>query len=114
MIMTSGGSFYPPDNLLDRSSLEYILVAIRGQIFGRVLFPTLTEKAAALTYQIITSHVFFDGNKRTGIHTAWEFLQANKVRIYLDHTAEEIAVGIATNTITRSELCRWLREHKSP
>ena len=70
MIAMSGGYFYPPDNLQNRDPLAYILDAVQYPVFGVHLFPTLMEKAAALGYEIIASHVFFDGNKRTGIHMA--------------------------------------------
>jgi death-on-curing protein len=110
MIEASGGYFSPPDNLRNRESLEYILDAIENPIFGTCIFPTITEKAAALAHNIIVSHVFFDGNKRTAMHTAWMFLQSNGVNMQPDSTVEDIALGIATGTSTRSDLCSWLHE----
>ncbi len=114
MIETSGGYFSPPDNFLHRDSLEYVLDAIQKPVFGRFIFSTLTEKASALAYTIIDGHVFFDGNKRTGIHMAWEFLQSNGVNLYLDSTIEEVAIGVATGTTPREQLCSWLCEHIKP
>ena len=46
MIEKSGGSFVKPDNLSNRASLEYILTAIVYPIFGKLLWPTLEEKAS--------------------------------------------------------------------
>lgn len=48
MIATSGGYFCPPDNLQNRDPLAYILDAVQHPVFGVHLFPTLSEKAAAL------------------------------------------------------------------
>ncbi|MGB8213851.1 MAG: type II toxin-antitoxin system death-on-curing family toxin [Anaerolineales bacterium] len=111
MIEISGGSFTPPDNFRNFSSLSYILVAIVYPIYGINLFSTLIEKAAGLAYEIIASHIFLDGNKRTGLHIAWEFLKANGVEIYLDASAEEIALGIANKEATRDDLVNWLINH---
>jgi death-on-curing protein len=112
MIELAGGSFLPPDNLRNRNSLAYILVAIAYPIGGEFLFPTLKEKAAALAHQVITRHVFVDGNKRTGIHIAWEFLKSNGIDIYLDETVIDIAVALATGGATRDDLLIWLHNHQ--
>ena len=112
MIETSGGSFTPPDNLRYRDSLEYILDAIARPVFDHYLFDSLKEKASALTYEIIKTHPFIDGNKRTGIHIAWEFLRSNDVPIYLDSTVVDIAVSLAEGTITRNDFLEWLHNHQ--
>ena len=112
MIQEYGGSFFPPHNLLNKDPLEYILDAISRHLFGRSLFPTLKEKAAALAYEIIVSHVFYDGNKRTGMHMAWEFLSDNQVSIVLDSTLEDLAVNLAEGSADRDELLAWLHDHQ--
>lgn len=114
MIEKSGGSFTLPSNLINEESLMYILTAIVYPIFGQYLFPTLIEKAAGLAYEIISAHVFLDGNKRTGLHIAWEFLKANGVEINLDESSEEIAVKIATEEANREDLVNWLINHIKP
>jgi len=112
MIKTSGGSFTPPDNFHNRNSLEYILDAIANPIFKQFLYPSLLEKAAALAYEIISCHVFLDGNKRTGIHIAWEFLRSNNMPIFLDSTIENLAINLANGTATRDDLLLWLRDNQ--
>ena len=112
MIKTSGGSFAPPENLRNRNSLEYILDAINRPILGEYLFLSLKEKAAALAYETISSHVFFDGNKRTGIHIAWEFLRSNAVPVYLDPTVEDIAIELASGVASRDDFLGWLHNHQ--
>lgn len=109
MIDFSGGFFSPPDNFQNRGSLEYIVHAIRYTVYGKQLFPTLISKAAAIAYEIIQSHVFYDGNKRTGIYTSWEFLQANGTDLMIRNSAEEIAIGVAKSDVNREELEEWIR-----
>jgi death-on-curing protein len=112
MIDETGGSFTPPANFRNRDSLEYVLDAIKYPVFGKHLFPTLKEKAAALAFEIIKSHVFVDGCKRTGIHIAWEFLGSNEVPIYLDMSIVDLATRLADSRADREELIRWLHGHQ--
>lgn len=112
MTTESGGSFFPPDNLLNRNSLEYILREISSPIQGESRFPTIKHKAAALAHRIIGGHVFRDGNKRTGIHSAWELLRANNVGLYLDESVIELAVGVASGEATEHDLFEWLHNHQ--
>jgi death on curing protein len=49
------------------NSLGYLLQVVRiGEREGDP-YPTLAEKAAVYAFNIITRHVFVDGNKRTGM-----------------------------------------------
>jgi len=114
MLDQSGGYFVPPDNLRNRNSLEYILAAIANPVFGTNIFITPTEKAAGLAHEIITAHVFFDGNKRTGMHMAWEFLRSNGVNIRLDPSVEDLADSIARRASNRDDLVRWLLNRQNP
>lgn len=113
MIHTFGGYFEGPDNLQNRGSLEYILVVVSSTIaFGENLYITPKEKAPAMAHHIISRHIFNDGNKRTGIHIAWEFLQANGVALNLDSTIVELAESIANGTANYEHLLQWLHAHQ--
>lgn len=69
-IAETGGAFYPPKNLLNPSSLQWALdMIICPFLFGENLYPKLSDKAALLAWTIINDHVFYDGNKRTGMAT---------------------------------------------
>lgn len=111
MVEEFGGLFIPPNNLLNLDALEYILDVVSSSFFGMYL--TLKEKAAALAYHIISSHVFNDGNKRTGSHIAWEFLSANGVNLFLEPSIVELTVAIAENKTTQEKLLGWLHEHQA-
>ena len=101
-----GGRYVDVDNnLLNRNSLEYILVAIQFPIFGRDLYPTLPEKAAALLWWIAGGHIFGDGNKRTGMQAAIELLEVNDVETKFDSEAIiSIPIKVATKEINLQEL----------
>jgi death-on-curing protein len=112
MIQESGGFFVPPDNLLNLGALEYILDAIKSPILGHTIYPTLKEKASAIAYQIISRHVFRDGNKRTAIHIALEFISSNGIPLFLDSSVVELSVAIAAGRSSQAELLGWLHNHQ--
>ena len=107
-----------PDNeVLKENQLQY-LVEIVGQGFGdRELFPTLPHKAAVYAHHIITGHIFFDGNKRTGTTCALWFLVLNgcSLRLGIDDSIVELGLKIADGTIDNIEviadhLQSWLEQ----
>ncbi len=106
-----GGLFVPPLNLNNRGALEYIMAVVSTPQVELGLYPTLTEKAAALAYHIISRHVFLDGNKRTGIFVAWEFLRINGLDIRLDSSVEDLVVNVASGRAGVRELEVWLRSN---
>jgi death-on-curing protein len=112
MINTSGGSFLEPDNFTNRGSLEYILAAVSASLFGHEIFPSIKDKASAIAFEIISAHVFRDGNKRTGVHVAWEFLAANRIDLRLDETIVDLTVRVADGEADRGDLLRWLHAHQ--
>lgn len=113
VISSSGGIYFEgKNNLFHESSLDYILEAIQYPIFQRDLYPTLNEKAAALCWFVIKDHIFFDGNKRTGILSSILFLEANGYGFNIDDEIIPITISIADGTINFEEFCYWL-ESKS-
>ena len=112
MIEEFGGSFVPPNNVRNLDALEYILGSVRFSIFGRIMYASLKEKAAAIAHHIISRHIFHDGNKRTAIHIAWEFLRSNGIRISLEPTIVELSVAIATGDAGQEEVLQWLHSHQ--
>ena len=107
-----GGQYVGVDNLRSRESLENTLFLIGNEVFGVDQFPTLMEKAAALGECIIARHVFWDGNKRTGVYATWMFLKANDVIVNLDASVEDLAVDIASGNAGFDELLDWLHQHQ--
>jgi death on curing protein len=112
MITAFGGTFLPPQNLRNGASLEHTLTLIAHPVFGQIPYPSLHEKAAILMHHMITGHVFFDGNKRTAVHMAWEFLRSNHVAVFLDRTVADLAVQVATGGATHQDVLAWLHDHQ--
>jgi len=109
VISSSGGTYFKSNNNLFReSSLDYILEAIQYPIFQRDLYPTLHEKAAALCWFVIKDHMFFDGNKRTGILSSILLLEANGYGFNIDDEIIPITISIANGIINFEEFCHWL------
>ena len=69
----------PPDNVSFNQPLDTILAKIQRSR----PYVTVKDKAAALAFTIIEKQVFYDGNKRTGIQMAWEFIRANGLSLDL-------------------------------
>lgn len=85
-----------------------MLEAIQYPIFQRELYPTLHEKAAALCWFIIKDHIFFDGNKRTGILSSIIFLEANGYGFNVDDEVIRTTIDIANGIINFEELVVWI------
>lgn len=71
----------PGSGVRDEDGLRGALGRIEQTMFGEDLFPTVWEKAAALTHAIASSQNFHDGNKRTALMASLMFLQLNGVEI---------------------------------
>ena len=112
MVEEFGGFFLPPDNLRNQAALEYVLDAVQSSVYGSTLYPTLKEKAAAITHHIISRHVFYDGNKRTAAHIAWEFLRSNGVLLYLDATIIDLTASVAGSQSVQKDVLLWLHGHQ--
>ena len=102
IILEVAESYVGSDPLMQENQLRY-LVEIVGQKYGEIeLYPTLTEKAAVYAHHIITGHIFWDGNKRTGMTCALQFLELNgcSLRLGIDDLIVELGLKIADGTIT--------------
>ncbi len=75
-----GGNFVPPDNFLHEENLEYLLEAVQAEMFGEPLYPEIHQKAGLYLFNIISNHIFQDGNKRTGLQASIIFLLLNKYK----------------------------------
>ncbi|WP_420458569.1 type II toxin-antitoxin system death-on-curing family toxin [Neolewinella sp.] len=72
-----GGNYVPPENLLHGEALEYLVETVQAEMFGEPLYPTLADKAALYLFNVVSNHIFQDGNKRTGLEAAKLFLRLN-------------------------------------
>ena len=108
----TGGLHDGGENLANPDSLEYILEAIQGSLFGVERYPSIVEKAAALGFHIITRHVFRDGNKRTGLDACAIFLELNGFEMALAPHDEVLrkTLDVAASQVTLEDFTQWLRQ----
>jgi death-on-curing protein len=76
------------------------------------LYPTIVEKASALSFSLIKNHPFLDGNKRIG-HAAMEtflVLNGHEVDAPVDEQ-EQVILKVASSELGRDYFTGWLRAH---
>lgn len=92
--------------LLNENQLYYLVEAVSGKFGDTELYPTLPQKAAVYAHHIITGHIFFDGNKRVGLHCAILFLEFNgcTLSLNINDSIIELGLKIADGTISDIEV----------
>lgn len=105
LLEQSGGAA----GIRDLGALESSLAQPRMTFGGEDLYPSIVDKATALSFSLINNHPFVDGNKRVG-HAAMEiFLILNGYEIEADvDDQERMILGVASGKIKREELRDWL------
>lgn len=98
--------------LRDRGALESAVAQPQMGFGGEDLYPTLAEKAAALSYSLVSNHAFVDGNKRIGYAAAIAFLRVNghDISAPIDE-AEQIVLRLAAGELSREEWTSWVQNH---
>ena len=96
-----GGNYVPPENLLHGEALDYLVETVQATMFGQPLYPSLADKAALYMFNVISNHIFQDGNKRTGLEAAQLFLRANgsgfsDKLVAIEHEGQLIPEGTET------------------
>ncbi|MDE1767057.1 MAG: type II toxin-antitoxin system death-on-curing family toxin [Thaumarchaeota archaeon] len=100
------------DGYLSRGKMSYILDSVRDMYNKREADDLLAAKAAFILFQIISSHPFIDGNKRTAYGTADFFLRLNGYCIRVEpEEALEFIVEIATGTSDELAVRKWVKQH---
>ena len=75
------------------------------------LYPSPTEKAAALIESIISNHPFLDGNKRIGYVIMRYFLLENNLDVKANQTEKfEFVIKIAQGQLSYEQIYTWLLE----
>ncbi|MHC1782649.1 MAG: type II toxin-antitoxin system death-on-curing family toxin [Anaerolineaceae bacterium] len=115
LVLTTGGDFYGDDNLINPGSLDWVLCAVQYPIFNINRFPTLQDKASIIAWTIITDHVFYDGNKRTGLFSLLKFLEFNYYEINVSsEEITQIALEIINYRNTKfdyQQLSKWVESN---
>jgi len=117
-----GGNFVPPFNLLNESPLDYLVDAVSAEMFGAPLYPEIHDKAAVYMFNIITNHIFQDGNKRTGLGASIFFVERNNWKLKerfneenpSDNTLYHFTIKVASGELTLEECQAWFKENIEP
>ena len=72
-----GEEFHGKNNMIQGRSLGFVDGIKANKRFGSVIYPSKYHIAAGYLINIIQSHIFIDGNKRTALATAITFLHLN-------------------------------------
>jgi death on curing protein len=113
MIERFGGVPGTPDSSRVASMLER---ARDSSVYGHDPFPTILHKAAAILHDILVYHPFVDGQKRTGLSSAFIFLGLNGYTLWSRDPPDEVhfAVRVAKGEYTVDEITRWLADRVAP
>ncbi len=96
----------------DLGALESAIAQPYMTFDGNELYPSLTEKAAALGFSLIQNHPFADGNKRTGHAVMEGFLVVNGYEINASTDEQvEVILSVASGKLSRDKFTEWLSNH---
>lgn len=108
IIDETGGSH----GVRDRDAVAVLDGLPKQAAFGKELYPSVFDKAAVYARNIIYSHPFVDGDKRTAIAAADVFLQLNGYRIAVRRgSVEKFALKILADHLELSDISAWLKKH---
>jgi len=110
LINETGGSH----GVRDRHTLLTLEGLPQQTAFGKELYPSLFTKAALYVRNIIFSHPFVNGNKRTAFGSADAFLQLNGYQITVkDGGVEQFALSILEKHSDLEVIAEWLRANST-
>src|SRR5690625_360727 len=92
--------------------LESALYRPQQTMFVKDAYPTIYEKAAALTESLAKNHSFHNANKRTALASLIIFLKLNSYTWTMDVYAEQdFMVGIETGEYALEEITAIIKKH---
>lgn len=111
-ILQNGGDPDLAGIILNKGSFSYLMGMIDGSVFGQPNVPCDVDKAVFYVSKIIRNHIFYDGNKRTGLICAMVFLAINghTPKVITDEAIIELGLGIADNRTTDEMIREWFLE----
>ena len=83
---------------------------ILAGFMGVEAYPTIIEKAVRLCYNIISSHVFLNANKRTGTISMLMMLDLNDIKIeYSQEEMSEVVSAVAAKEMSYEEFLDYVK-----
>ena len=107
-----GGNFVSPNNFLHENSLDYLVEIVGVDLFGEPMYPTIYHKAGVYLYNIISNHIFTDGNKRTGLDACILFLHFNQYQLrptVTDQILTDFIISVASADQSLESVQEWIK-----
>jgi len=106
----------PPDNVLHENPLDYLVEIVDANLFGEPIYKEVYQKAAVYLFNIISNHIFTDGNKRTGLDACILFLDYNHYQlseIVTNETLTDFILSVASGGQSLETVQEWLKINSS-
>lgn len=108
VIKQSGGL----DGVRDNGLLDMALHAPFQTFESTELYPSIQNKAARLSFSIISNHPFIDGNKRIGILAMLVFMDVNQLEVNCSNQdIIELGLGVASGKYNTDFIKDWIIAH---
>jgi len=105
LVEATGGLY----GIRDEAALESSLSAAFQTFDGADLYPTTVSKIARVTYCLVKSHPFVDGNKRIGTYVLLVLLELNGINInFSNEDVIHIGLGLASGEMDYQQLLEFI------
>lgn len=99
------------DGIIDPNVVESAAVSAQHSMFGEYLNKDIAEMAACYFFGFAASQGFQDGNKRTGVAAAGEFLARNGYRLTCGwQEMYDTAMRVGKHLADKAYVADWIRE----
>jgi death-on-curing protein len=103
------------DGFVDEGVVRSAVAQPQASMFGNYLHQDLAEMAAAYLFHLAASQGFVDGNKRTAVVAAVEFLGRNGYDLDCsDLEVYDVTMRIANHQASKEVAADWLRQRIRP
>lgn len=97
------------------SALDRIVEKPSTKVYGFEPYPDIYSKCACLIEEIIKSHPFYNGNKRTALAVAHHYMHKNGYNMIIPFQAVKYSVIIAASSrINVQCIAKWVNQHSCP
>lgn len=113
-VLKFGGNFVPPYNIPNESPLDYLVEIVSASLREENIYPEVYHKAAVYLFNIISNHIFTDGNKRTGLDACIVFLDVNGYQLsetVSDEILTDFIIAIASGKLSLGTVQNWLKNN---
>ena len=108
VVEASGGSV----GVRDIGLIDSAVNRPKATFGGEDLYLGLFEKAAASFHSVISNHAFIDGNKRTAVTAAAQFLYINGYELITsEEELEKFTLSIIEKKLDVDEIAEWLEKY---